>query len=217
MGDERLTDAEQHFKTSVYYTCMDTVISQLTCRFEGMRTVAERFRCIHPSALLADDDDKLHAQAQDLAIRYNQDLSVDFPKHLLSFRNMKSKFEKLSKATIKDLAEMLIVKLSSIMTSVPDVVTVFKIFLTLPVTVASTERSFSKLKLIKNYMRSTMSQDRLSGLSILSIENERARNLDLSSSQKKCKTQTPLFIIPSDISSHTDYFTVFGCIFCVYS
>ena len=161
---------------------MDTVISQLTCRFEGMRTVAERFRCIHPSALLADDDDKLHAQAQNLAITYNQDLSVDFPKHLLYFRNiMKSKFEKLSKATIKDLAEMLIVKYSSIMTSVPDVVTVFKIFLTLPVTVAaSAERSFSKLKLIKNYLRSTMSQDRLSGLSILSIENERARNLDLS-------------------------------------
>ena len=66
------------------------------------------------------------------------------------------------------------------MTSVPDIVTVFKIFLTLPVTVASAERSFSKLKLIKNYMRSTMSQDMLSGLSILSIENERARNLDLS-------------------------------------
>ncbi len=89
---------------------------------------------------------------------------------------MKSKIEKLSKATIKDLAEMLIVKHSSIMTSVPDVVTVFKIFLTLPVTVAaSAERSFSKLKLIKNYMRSTMSQDRLSGLSILSIENESAR------------------------------------------
>ena len=66
------------------------------------------------------------------------------------------------------------------MTSVPDVVTVFKIFLTLPVTVASAERSFSKLKLIKNYMRSTMSQDMLSGLSILCIENERARNLDLS-------------------------------------
>ena len=93
---------------------------------------------------------------------------------------MMSKIE--SNATIKDLAELLIVKHSSIMTSVPDVVTVFKIFLTLPVTVASAERSFSKLKLIKNYMymRSNMSQDMLSGLSILNIENERARNSDLS-------------------------------------
>ena len=38
---------------------------------------------------------------------------------------------------------------------------------------------FSKLKLIKNYLRSTMSQERVSALSILSIENERARSLNL--------------------------------------
>ena len=65
------------------------------------------------------------------------------------------------------------------MTSVPDIATAFKIFLTIPVTIASTKRSFSKLKLIKNYLRSTMSQDRLPALSILSIENERARHLNL--------------------------------------
>ena len=89
-----------------------------------------------------------YSQAQDLAMTYNQNLSADFPQQLLAFRNiMMSKIE--SNATIKDLAELLIVKHSSIMTSVPDVVTVFKIFLTLPVTVASAERSFSKLELIK--------------------------------------------------------------------
>ncbi|KAK7170655.1 hypothetical protein R3I94_000757 [Phoxinus phoxinus] len=57
--------------------------------------------------------------------------------------------------------------------------TAFMIFLTIPVTVASAERSFSKLKLIKSYLRSSMGQSRLSGLAILSIENARARYLDL--------------------------------------
>ena len=51
------------------------------------------------------------------------------------------------------------------------------IYITVPVTVAI-ERSFSKLKLIKNFLRSSMSPERLSSLALLSIENEQAKNLD---------------------------------------
>ena len=51
--------------------------------------------------------------------------------------------------------------------------------MTVPVTVATAERSFSKLKLIKNFLRSFMSQDRLSGLALLSVEKERAKILTL--------------------------------------
>ena len=64
--------------------------------------------------------------------------------------------------------------------SFPNVCIVFRILLTIPVKVASVERSFSKLKLIKYYLRSTMSQERLSGLAILSIEKEMLAEL-------KCK------------------------------
>ncbi|XP_065665532.1 uncharacterized protein LOC136086959 [Hydra vulgaris] len=55
---------------------------------------------------------------------------------------------------------------------------VLRILLTLPVTVAIGERSFSKLKLIKTYLRNTMLQDRLNSLSMISIEPEIAENLD---------------------------------------
>jgi len=44
--------------------------------------------------------------------------------------------------------------------------------LTIPVSVASAERRFSKLKLIKSYLRSTMSQQKLNGLALLSIEKD---------------------------------------------
>ena len=50
--------------------------------------------------------------------------------------------------------------------------TVLKIFSTLPVTIASAEGSFSKLKITKNYLRITMTQDRLSNLATISIEAE---------------------------------------------
>ena len=53
-----------------------------------------------------------------------------------------------------------------------------QLFLTICVSVASCERSFSKLKLIKNYFRSTMGQSRLSNLALLSIENGMVKDID---------------------------------------
>ena len=46
-------------------------------------------------------------------------------------------------------------------------------------TVASGERSFSKLKLIKNYLRSTMQQIYLNNLAIMSIKSEISRGLNM--------------------------------------
>ena len=54
----------------------------------------------------------------------------------------------------------------------------FAYLLTIPDTVASAERSFSKLKLVKNYLHSTMSQDRLVDLARLNIESEIARKIN---------------------------------------
>ncbi|XP_060845619.1 zinc finger MYM-type protein 1-like [Rhopalosiphum padi] len=54
-----------------------------------------------------------------------------------------------------------------------------RILLTIPVTAATAERSFLKLKILKNYLRSNISQDRLVGLATLSIEKEIAKELDM--------------------------------------
>lgn len=51
----------------------------------------------------------------------------------------------------------------------PNVTVALCILLTLPMTVASKERSFSKLKLI-TYLRFTISQEHLDGLALLAIE-----------------------------------------------
>ena len=56
--------------------------------------------------------------------------------------------------------------------SFPNAYMTYRIMLTILVLVASVERSFSKLKLIKSYLWSTMSQQRLNGLTLLSIEKD---------------------------------------------
>jgi hypothetical protein len=65
--------------------------------------------------------------------------------------------------------------------SFPNASIAYRILLTILVTVASAKRTFSKLKLIKSYLRSTMSQERLSGLAILSIEKNMLEKIDYKS------------------------------------
>ncbi|KAG2579201.1 hypothetical protein PVAP13_6NG248203 [Panicum virgatum] len=61
----------------------------------------------------------------------------------------------------------------------PNVSIAYRILLTVLVTVASAERSFSKLKLLRNCLRTTMLQGRLNGLSLCSIEKDILDNIDL--------------------------------------
>ena len=62
--------------------------------------------------------------------------------------------------------------------SFPNTCIAYRFLLTILVTVVFAEKSFSKLKIIKYYLRSIMSQERISRLTILSIENEMLEELE---------------------------------------
>ena len=79
---------------------------------------------------------------------------------------------------IKDYTPIDILNYIKRLDSFPNTCITYRILLTIPITIASTERSFSKLKLIKSYLRSTMSQERLSGLAILSIKKKILEELE---------------------------------------
>ena len=68
------------------------------------------------------------------------------------------------------MTSFLTVENASLATTYPDVCTAYMMYVTVPATVATAENSFSKLKLITNFLRSSMSQERLSGLALLLIE-----------------------------------------------
>ena len=62
----------------------------------------------------------------------------------------------------------------------PQTCIALRIFFTIPVSVAG-ECSFSKLAIVKNHLRSTMGQDCLSALVLLSSERDLARKLNYDS------------------------------------
>lgn len=55
----------------------------------------------------------------------------------------------------------------------PNIFTILTVLLTMPVSSASSERSFSAMRRIKNYLRATMGDERLSNLSMMHIHRSR--------------------------------------------
>ena len=70
-------------------------------------------------------------------------------------------------------------KLRPLKAAFPELLRLLDIALTIAVSSAACERSFSSLKRTKTYLRSTMSQPRLNNLAILSIERDIASTLPL--------------------------------------
>jgi hypothetical protein len=61
----------------------------------------------------------------------------------------------------------------------PNVSIVSIVLLIMHATGVSAENSFSKLKLIETYLRSSMLQERLNGLATLSFEKDMPENIDV--------------------------------------
>jgi hypothetical protein len=102
------------------------------------------------------------------------DLYQDYKDIIISFKREKQNGEKL------DISPKGMLNYISSVEAYETLATALQILLTLPVSVASCERSFSKMKLIKSYLRSAMSQDRFTNFAIFSIENEVASSIDFS-------------------------------------
>ncbi|KAL4113451.1 hypothetical protein QTP88_017068 [Uroleucon formosanum] len=78
----------------------------------------------------------------------------------------------------------------------PNVYIALRLYLTIPLTNCEAERSFSKLALIKNRLRSTQIEDRLNALTIMSIENDICKKLsfhDVLDTFASCKSRKKYF------------------------
>ena len=108
-------------------------------------------------------------KATALQQQYNSNISDSFPMQVVLLVSvLRREIEKIE--AIRELADLVIVKFVDLCASFWEVCSVLILFLTILVTVALAERSFSKLKLIKNYTRNSMSQQRLTELAILNIQ-----------------------------------------------
>lgn len=152
----------------------DKILTEIRTRVESAKNLNENFAFLSGHAFVNMSTEDLQKNRADLARKYSRDLNaIDFCQELAVFKKQAplvigisektSAFDLLQHMCKHDLQE-----------AFPNISIALRIYCTLPTTSASCERSFSKLKIIKTYLRSTMSQERLSGLAILAIENKTA-------------------------------------------
>ena len=121
-------------------------------------------------------EDDIKKSASSFITEYSVDVSEELIEEVLFHKDIHvANFGDKKLRPIKLLNKIYELKLSNMF---PNSCIALCLFCTLPVTVAEGERSLSTLDRVKNCKRSTMTQERLSALSILSIESELARKLD---------------------------------------
>lgn len=176
-GDESADAAlshEQELRREVFAS-LDKIIQEMTTRFQQVQEIADKFGFLTPAKLL---DSKYECDLSHVLEDIDKD---EFQMERRRLQQFVASSESEAEEDIRGkgpLELLQFIQKLNLGISVPNIVILIRIYLTLAISVASCERSFSKLKLIKNYLRSTMSSTRLSNLAILSIEQELAVNID---------------------------------------
>lgn len=148
----------------------DTLSLAMTVRHQRIHEFAERFGDFcRPSRLFAMNREEQKKLASSFANTYAKDVSADdLTRELHDFTAVISKISE-PPATAVELVQYLASWDEDVC---PNLRVALQILLTVGCTIAGCERSFSKLKLILTYLRSTMTQERLTNLALLSIEKK---------------------------------------------
>jgi hypothetical protein len=177
-SQEEILEAERAFKVKYFLVMVDMAITSLKTRFEELMVFKDLFGFLLSSNTLKSlNDSELQESCTKFANTFSHDGSSDVKVHDLISEL------KILKCTLSNdaLSAMEIFEYIRDVDCYPNVFIAYHILFTVSVTVASAERSFSKLKLLKNYLRSLMTQERLNGLVTLCIEKKLLDEIDINS------------------------------------
>ena len=177
------TSVEEYYRISISVPFLDHLSSQLDLRFtpEKIKVLKKGFllipshmfealqKCNGAQSWKNDLSDFIDRYKSDLPLFRNTDTELDIWLHFWSSKRSEILPKKLSE-TLETAASM--------KTTFPSIFVLLQILATIPITTCQCERCISRLRLLKTYLRSTMTQERLNGLAMLSIHRDKDFDLD---------------------------------------
>lgn len=165
------------FCTQCFIPAVDQFIESLSDRIAAYDTVCERFGFL--SHLEDMNTTELSKAAANLVNIYNTDLEPSLEDELLHFvAFVQLNIQDYNDSQPKELYFHKILLESDLKAALRNIEIMLRIYLVLIVSSCSDDRTSSKLKMIKNRLRTTMSHSRLSWLAIMSIESNILCELD---------------------------------------
>jgi len=170
---------QSQFTREIFFATLDFMVEDLKRRSSVTKDICEIFAPVLNGITSDSDEHALRQQSTALLSQYCNDLDDTIVAEILHFRKVASDI--FDNGVPEDILELLngVYKLQ-LQTVFPQLCIALRLFCSIPTSICSSERSFSKLKRIKTVARTRTSQDRLSGLSLLSIEHDLATSVDFS-------------------------------------
>lgn len=164
----------EKFKIETYFPIIDTLITQLKIRGKSYNSINKLFGLFSNLKNLETKEVQVHCKT--FAEFYHVDINEN--ELILECIHLKAYLSELDISEFSISSTYKCLKSNRLEETFPNIIISFRIFLSMMITNCSGERSFSKLNLIKEELRSTMSQKRLNSLSLMSIEHELLSSLD---------------------------------------
>lgn len=161
------------FRVKTFYVILDNLVSELQKRCSAYEELHENFSVITEFGSL--NSDEIRERARKLRTIYVSDLESSLDDEFIHFHAYCSQKKMETNSPLEILK---ILRDKQLYTVYPNVEIAYRMFITIAVTNCSAERSFSCLKRVKNYLRSTMTGNRLNSLALLNIESDILRSLD---------------------------------------
>ena len=177
-GDAAQYQSTKEYFRVQYFMVLDKVITSISERFEtdAWKTMNSMERLlVHSCRGDTVNDEDLNIVLQQSAGELNHDLVGQ----LEQLRNIPMPDHERMRIKCFAHVRSLLKKERAVLRLLPQVVKLTQLVCVLPCSTATPERSFSQLRRIKSYLRSSMNQERLNHAMVAVIHGEHLDNIDL--------------------------------------
>ena len=179
-ANHETSSPEEYYHVSLYNEFLSHVISELEERFAESSSRASGLLYLLPSeSASSKSEDSVPKELTQAVDFYKGDLPHQ-RMFSVEYRMWVRKWKQCSSSQGEVPRKMVDAFQQCDETEFPNISVLLKLALTLPLTTCQSERSFSQLKPIKTYLRSTMSDSRLNGLAIMKINRQQCDNMQKS-------------------------------------